>query len=112
MKNRRLLFGNDSRNTEVYTLSLHDALPILQDSLRQVFFGLEAQEDHTGHAASCAARPDRKSTRLNSSHTVISYAVFCMKNKTFPDDRSRNHHKPSTMWFDALGHRLPGPLSP
>src|SRR5690349_25024074 len=77
-------FFNDTATTEIYTLSLHDALPILlpygadndsavhpmritrvtPEELRRVVFGL-----------------DRKSTRLNSSHVEISYAVFCLKKK-------------------------------
>src|SRR5437870_7989397 len=63
--------------SEIYTLSLHDALPILWGSLRPI----------RGLPRSGAARPtngpsvDRKSTRLNSSHVAISYAVFCLKKK-------------------------------
>src|SRR2546430_9561797 len=67
-------FFNDTATTEIYTLSLHDALPI------------------SGRAQACPAwrgnrgtvrpaREDRKSTRLNSSHSQISYAVFCLKKK-------------------------------
>src|SRR5438067_13922782 len=66
-------FFNDTATTEIYTLSLHDALPIL---------------DYSGFhkpAPSCPGLPrtsvDRKSTRLNSSHVSISYAVFCLKKK-------------------------------
>src|SRR5256885_11929908 len=80
---RFLFFFNDTATTEIYTFSLHDALPI---SLSQTAKG------HSGHAASAASdgfiwpeetrlKPDRKSTRLNSSHLVISYAVFCLKKK-------------------------------
>src|SRR5256885_11072516 len=97
-----LFFFNDTATTEIYTLSLHDALPIYRC------------EDHRGphlHAARrsrgaplsptrprrpsdllrnqspampgffACNRTDRKSTRLNSSHLVISYAVFCLKKK-------------------------------
>src|SRR2546430_14383854 len=82
-------FFNDTATTEIYTLSLHDALPIcvpagvgsarntLQGSVRwhrairrRPFIGLISR-----------TRPDRKSTRLNSSHSQISYAVFCLKKK-------------------------------
>src|SRR6266542_6384987 len=68
-------FFNDTATTEIYTLSLHDALPISRS--RQT----------SGDQAWCrqAAKPvgrDRKSTRLNSSHGSISYAVFCLKKKT------------------------------
>src|SRR5277367_6943766 len=68
-------FFNDTATTEIYTLSLHDALPIC---------GLKAAQ-HTipdGHAPDLIAGDrDRKSTRLNSSHITISYAVFCLKKK-------------------------------
>src|SRR2546426_8353847 len=82
-------FFNDTATTEIYTLSLHDALPIFMEPVRpeidtfvldwitreplsrQWFF-----EQRDGNC-----RLDRKSTRLNSSHLVISYAVFCLKKK-------------------------------
>src|SRR6185312_17066843 len=67
-------FFNDTATTEIYTLSLHDALPISrcrQDLL--VRPGVETDEREEGL--------DRKSTRLNSSHDQISYAVFCLKKK-------------------------------
>src|SRR3712207_6940866 len=76
-------FFNDTATTEIYTLSLHDALPILltltdvtgtryDDGIIQALKELAAHN-----------RPfvDRKSTRLNSSHANISYAVFCLKKK-------------------------------
>src|SRR2546426_8686169 len=88
-------FFNDTATTEIYTLSLHDALPISSGAIampggriapRQVVSNDEVPEasyrfvrvdfitfDTTGR--------DRKSTRLNSSHLVISYAVFCLKKK-------------------------------
>src|SRR3982750_2941095 len=68
-------FFNDTATTEIYTLSLHDALPICDEALDLA--------DHDGHAV-VRRRPrrDRKSTRLNSSHDQISYAVFCLKKKT------------------------------
>src|SRR5258708_31042227 len=78
-------FFNDTATTEIYTLSLHDALPILAL--------------HLGAAAPMAAGfrapppgplgpagEDRKSTRLNSSHQIISYAVFCLKKKKYNID--------------------------
>src|SRR5256885_7776766 len=86
-------FFNDTATTEIYTLSLHDALPIyLWDGV------LRAQEHPLGvdghHLVPLGRRAvldgdprdddrgvDRKSTRLNSSHLVISYAVFCLKKK-------------------------------
>src|SRR2546428_5708315 len=75
-------FFNDTATTEIYTLSLHDALPIyLEDRLLEAASRVrerlvEAFEDEFGRA-----RRDRKSTRLNSSHDQISYAVFCLKKK-------------------------------
>src|SRR5205807_10564360 len=69
-------FFNDTATTEIYTLSLHDALPILRLGARP------GREDaHSGGRAEQPGRIDRKSTRLNSSHLVISYAVFCLKKK-------------------------------
>src|SRR5438132_6084064 len=86
-----LFFFNDTATTEIYTLSLHDALPILlaQSEIGEVSEGGPAEardKDPQAPAASprrggSSAMPDRKSTRLNSSHTVISYAVFCLKKK-------------------------------
>src|SRR5260221_11948806 len=69
-------FFNDTATTEIYTLSLHDALPICQHGGLRV---LAAGRIHPAAAGRGAA--DRKSTRLNSSHTVISYAVFCLKSE-------------------------------
>src|SRR5256885_2264611 len=72
---KRLFFFNNTATTEIYTLSLHDALPIFLDLGGRAFD--RAGEHHRGAGA---ARPgDRKSTRLNSSHLEISYAVFCFK---------------------------------
>src|SRR3712207_9340144 len=87
-----VFFFNDTATTEIYTLSLHDALPILRGgtALRK------PAQDHGEHerdsCQSACASPDghvpapptlvdRKSTRLNSSHANISYAVFCLKKK-------------------------------
>src|SRR3979411_3519723 len=76
-------FFNDTATTEIYTLSLHDALPICPLPHRR----------HRGSAAG-PGHPrlrdlDRKSTRLNSSHCWISYAVFCLKKKK----KKRYKHK-------------------
>src|SRR5438105_13227669 len=70
-------FFNDTATTEIYTLSLHDALPILCQRERvNVYFMVVLLW------TLCAqTRADRKSTRLNSSHEWISYAVFCLKKK-------------------------------
>src|SRR5256885_10697395 len=67
-------FFNDTATTEIYTLSLHDALPI---SPAPVCVG---PLSYAGHDM-IRTDIDRKSTRLNSSHLVISYAVFCLKKK-------------------------------
>src|SRR5476649_3007507 len=68
-------FFNDTATTEIYTLSLHDALPISEAVWKAIY------HHYLPLAVESAALPDRKSTRLNSSHTVISYAVFCLKIK-------------------------------
>src|SRR5258707_4085939 len=70
-------FFNDTATTEIYTLSLHDALPIFPAG------GHLGRARLPGRAARRhQRRGDRKSTRLNSSHANISYAVFCLKKKT------------------------------
>src|SRR3712207_8670889 len=80
-------FFNDTATTEIYTLSLHDALPIFGRSAmpESAAFCLPASTDFfdasTWTRFAPAADIDRKSTRLNSSHANISYAVFCLKKK-------------------------------
>src|SRR2546421_13054141 len=91
-------FFNDTATTEIYTLSLHDALPIsrgisYQDApgrrakgkAAERFAGLDPAGGDTGNRGNrghdAGVRRDRKSTRLNSSHDQISYAVFCLKKK-------------------------------
>src|SRR2546422_3100609 len=91
-----LFFFNDTATTEIYTLSLHDALPILLDDAlapglaeRHEPSADRARESTSvGHCTMCrrlslhdVLSGDRKSTRLNSSHGYISYAVFCLKKK-------------------------------
>src|SRR2546421_5162932 len=78
-----LFFFNDTATTEIYTLSLHDALPIYLSDLSS-FGGLgDLFSSIFGRRGTPAPRrPDRKSTRLNSSHDQISYAVFCLKKKS------------------------------
>src|SRR2546426_6572743 len=71
-------FFNDTATTEIYTLSLHDALPISPGALSSKPVPSRTN-DSSRPALSRSA--DRKSTRLNSSHLVISYAVFCLKKK-------------------------------
>src|SRR2546430_11591784 len=98
-------FFNDTATTEIYTLSLHDALPILpwrrvlQAERTREFVSRRTNDPTVGRGRcqrparckaacgvlrrfACCLRPsDRKSTRLNSSHSQISYAVFCLKKK-------------------------------
>src|SRR5256885_10014532 len=78
-------FFNDTATTEIYTLSLHDALPIsMTRGLKRARRRLGVAPDGAGRRAPMTRglkRVDRKSTRLNSSHLVISYAVFCLKKK-------------------------------
>src|SRR5438270_14036775 len=71
-------FFNDTATTEIYTLSLHDALPICAGQQGQEVL---REERCPGDLALVVRLVDRKSTRLNSSHSQISYAVFCLKKK-------------------------------
>src|SRR2546422_8441390 len=84
-------FFNDTATTEIYTLSLHDALPILSQLDRTMTILSLVIAPLMIAASFLVAKPlraaarlkrDRKSTRLNSSHGYISYAVFCLKKKT------------------------------
>src|SRR2546430_3470326 len=68
-------FFNDTATTEIYTLSLHDALPI-----SRIWRHSGRVTRYRSHIPA-AEGTDRKSTRLNSSHSQISYAVFCLKKK-------------------------------
>src|SRR3712207_8305830 len=88
---------NDTATTEIYTLSLHDALPISHRTPwkagprgESISPGIAparlapqrpGQAIHAGRVSDTMRTRDRKSTRLNSSHANISYAVFCLKNK-------------------------------
>src|SRR3712207_7811268 len=94
-------FFNDTATTEIYTLSLHDALPIYAaitpavrrlralrriplapGESRRVSFTLTGDDlRYVAQDGRRVLEPDRKSTRLNSSHANISYAVFCLKKK-------------------------------
>src|SRR5258708_8597389 len=82
-----LFFFNDTATTEIYTLSLHDALPISHDKVPCAAQFVAEEVEFSG---SGGREPDidRKSTRLNSSHQIISYAVFCLKKKTHKDIKS------------------------
>src|SRR5216683_5361125 len=72
----RVFFFNDTATTEIYTLSLHDALPINPTDANGFETIRVGTSDHS------QSNSDRKSTRLNSSHDQTSYAVLCLKKKT------------------------------
>src|SRR5438876_9765168 len=90
-------FFHDTATTEIYTLSLHDALPIFSYQPLEYRLDLHRGFRLTDEPAGCllqlfqyfgttpnfqaVVQQDRKSTRLNSSHPSISYAVFCLKKK-------------------------------
>src|SRR5256885_12304744 len=76
-------FFNDTATTEIYTLSLHDALPIYMPLKGHCHARHRSRSRPDRHRLGLlsAIPGDRKSTRLNSSHLVISYAVFCLKKK-------------------------------
>src|SRR5688572_31243774 len=97
-------FFHSTASAEIYTLSLHDALPIFgisrkidsrdeRSRLRGIVREFREQHNFNGGviirtaASSRSKEEDRKSTRLNSSHSQISYAVFCLKKKTAPSRR-------------------------
>src|SRR3712207_8583288 len=95
------LFFNDTATTEIYTLSLHDALPIFLGGLpahvgdrpgaqpaRELAADVELDVG-VAHQQRLRVGVDRKSTRLNSSHANISYAVFCLKKKNQLTHRPR-----------------------
>src|SRR5690348_17559941 len=89
-----LFFFNDTATTEIYTLSLHDALPI---SWLPLWIAVTRNRDASAvldvPADGEPLHPDRKSTRLNSSHPSISYAVFCLKKKKKKHAKSSKHHR-------------------
>src|SRR3712207_9435669 len=89
-----IFFFNDTATTEIYTLSLHDALPILVSKTGELKTGTtelsngmeklaggQRQLEEGSQEIQKGLQEDRKSTRLNSSHANISYAVFCLKKK-------------------------------
>src|SRR5947209_16757799 len=87
-------FFNNTATTEIYTLSLHDALPICDDDALDAVLDLVARAQILRQRGEIEPERllrlgDRKSTRLNSSHANISYAVFCLKKKT-------SQHRPTT----------------
>src|SRR5258708_10768151 len=82
-----LFFFNDTATTEIYTLSLHDALPI-SPAARERAAAAPAPSE-ASEVRIKAGDTDRKSTRLNSSHQIISYAVFCLKKKKLDKNSGR-----------------------
>src|SRR5256885_13285350 len=90
MMSQIFFFFNDTATTEIYTLSLHDALPIFDASAidKTADPCTDFYQYACGNWVKSNPVPagDRKSTRLNSSHLVISYAVFCLKKK------KKNHY--------------------
>src|SRR3712207_7641570 len=105
-------FFNDTPTTEIYTLSLHDALPIYPERDRAQQVGAQRRHDQRDRVvvvgpaavvwerhlfprlvddAPVHHREDRKSTRLNSSHANISYAVFCLKKKKRKNNDALNN---------------------
>src|SRR2546429_2951145 len=100
-------FFNDTATTEIYTLSLHDALPIWRSALDPDRVQSEGNQQRVQSRVSVLPRTrrrltrrrkgrDRKSTRLNSSHGYISYAVFCLKTKKLPIDGAPFLARPSS----------------
>src|SRR5437773_8825247 len=105
-----LFFFTHPATTEIYTLSLHDALPIYvrisSSTMYNRFLSVAASNsavsrDRTSSAAS-RNRQDRKSTRLNSSHITISYAVFCLKKK-----KQKNNTRQHTTYLNPATYTLP-----
>src|SRR3712207_7011813 len=107
-----VFFFNDTATTEIYTLSLHDALPIfvepgLGEALKSVVAAgrlraTTSTEEAVRDTEVSLICVDRKSTRLNSSHANISYAVFCLKKK-----KLLTHHS----FFSLSSHSLHFSLS-
>src|SRR5437667_7767261 len=86
-----VFFFSDAATTEIYTLSLHDALPIFTSSSSIMSRSMAALRLPCARCHMEFSSRDRKSTRLNSSHITISYAVFCLKKKKSDGD-SHDHH--------------------
>src|SRR2546430_11294149 len=95
-------FFNDTATTEIYTLSLHDALPIfiVPAAMDEEAGGLVRDDEVV-----VDVEQDRKSTRLNSSHSQISYAVFCLKKKKNEDKERSPHHDNNDALSISLGVR-------
>src|SRR5437667_6284102 len=101
-----LFFFNDTATTEIYTLSLHDALPIpVRKAESTLASSLHRKASMPRASAACSSsRIDRKSTRLNSSHITISYAVFCLKKKNTTTQADSQRGKQPGAAQDRLSH--------
>src|SRR5205809_2689492 len=99
-------FFNHTATTEIYTLSLHDALPICGVARHRDQIRVETRVDRADRVlpAHQLGRPsgDRKSTRLNSSHGYISYAVFCLKKKKKKHKTITLQHTTLNQWKNSL----------
>src|SRR2546429_2534731 len=100
-------FFNDTATTEIYTLSLHDALPICVETtgtspsaLASTSVSARPWLGSKGRSPWAPSSADRKSTRLNSSHGYISYAVFCLKKK-------KNRHRRLPSWHITSRRSIP-----
>src|SRR5256885_10624244 len=94
-------FFNDTATTEIYTLSLHDALPISTGKWAKA-----KGPDKPAAVRKLSYHVDRKSTRLNSSHLVISYAVFCLKKKN--NNQPVRTLSPTATRIEALTREIAG----
>src|SRR5688572_31474070 len=95
-------FFNDTATTEIYTLSLHDALPILDQRSNLYSLGALYYFVLTGKAVHVGSVEDRKSTRLNSSHSQISYAVFCLKKKKKKNNKKAQYENRKTLTTNSM----------
>src|SRR2546430_3737666 len=106
----RAFFFNDTATTEIYTLSLHDALPISRPGSSVGWWGRPRADPRTARPLPGSPHPrrrDRKSTRLNSSHSQISYAVFCLKKQMREDAARQPYRYVRTELLEPDSSRLP-----
>src|SRR5690554_7465341 len=100
-------FFNHTATTEIYTLSLHDALPIffLDPLLYNLTISIPPAIEIAKAKSPRTRIPDRKSTRLNSSHVRISYAVFCLKKKKHNSSNKTYDLEPNLMTLCRVSRR-------